>query len=226
MKTKKTHRANIERLRSLFIQAGFIIVLSFVLIAFEWSYPESNVHSLDLSGNKGIYEPEMINTIQEKPEVKPPEPKFAAVLTIVDEKDSISHEYIPLSTEVTTKTVIPIILPPDKPEKNVDEGYLISAEIMPTFRNGGLDRFIDWVYREVKYPEAALANNVQGRVTAQFVVNREGKVESIRILQSNDPAFSEEVKRVLSGSPLWEPGIQNGKFVRVAFVIPVVFKIQ
>lgn len=68
--------------------------------------------------------------------------------------------------------------------------------------------------------------NVQGRVTMQFVVNKDGSIVDVTVLRGVDPALDKETVRVISGMPKWKPGKQRGKPVRCKYTVPVTFKLQ
>lgn len=108
-----------------------------------------------------------------------------------------------------------------------DEPFLI-AETMPTFQNGDLNNFRQWVQMQVRYPAEAMKNNIQGRVVTSFVIERDGSISNIQILQAPDKLLAEEARRVIETSPAgaWSPGRQRGRTVRVKFTIPVDFMIQ
>lgn len=108
------------------------------------------------------------------------------------------------------------------PQDN-DQLFLI-AETMPSFRGGDLNTFRAWVQENVKYPVEALKNNIQGRVILSFVVERDGSVSNIRILQTPGKTLSEEALRVIAASPKWKPGAQRGQTVRVKYTLPVDFR--
>jgi protein TonB len=67
---------------------------------------------------------------------------------------------------------------------------------------------------------------IQGKVYASFVVNKEGHVENIRIVKGVDPLLDNEVVKALEASPRWKPGKQRDVPVKVIFTIPIVFKIN
>lgn len=110
-------------------------------------------------------------------------------------------------------------------EQNAEEEAYLIAEQMPQFQGGDLNAFRGWVQTQVKWPAEAVAKKIRGRVVASFVVEKNGAVGSIRIIQSPDKLLSDEVLRVLSSSPAWTPGRQRGAVVRVRFVIPVDFTV-
>ncbi len=76
----------------------------------------------------------------------------------------------------------------------------------------------------MKFPAEALEAGIQGRVVASFVVEADGTVSSVRIIQSPDPILSREVVRVLAASPKWTHGSKGGEPVRVKYTLPVDFR--
>ena len=115
--------------------------------------------------------------------------------------------------------------------KNAEEEDLpfISADIMPQFMGGDLLAFRSWVMQNLRYPEAAMKEGKEDMVVTQFVVNRHGYIDynRIDIIQSEYPdIFGEEVKRVISTSPRWTPGFNNGNAVSVSFMLPITFKLE
>ena len=117
-------------------------------------------------------------------------------------------------------------------ETEDDQPFLI-AETMPLFpmQEGGnpgygdLNTFRAWVQKNIKYPAEAFRNGEQGRVVLSFVVEKDGSVSNIQILQTPGKAFSEETRRVVAASPKWKPGEQRGEKVRVIYTLPVDFRI-
>lgn len=106
----------------------------------------------------------------------------------------------------------------------VDDEPFLSSEQMPIFQGGGLEKFRNWVQQNVKFPQFALMNGIQGRVTLTFVIERDGRLTDIQVLQSPDRSLSEEAIRVLSKSPKWLPGLQQNTPVRVKYTLPVDFR--
>ncbi|MFI3285940.1 MAG: M56 family metallopeptidase [Rikenellaceae bacterium] len=99
-----------------------------------------------------------------------------------------------------------------------------TPEKMATFEGGDLRSFQTWVMSHIKYPTAAAKAGVQGTVTLSFVVDKNGTIGDIEVLQSPDEALSKEAIRVVkSSSKKWEPAIMNGKKVSTNYKLPVVF---
>ena len=83
---------------------------------------------------------------------------------------------------------------------------------------------LQWIADNVRYPEMALKQKAEGKVTVRFVVTAEGKVGEAIILQSDNQIFNEEALRLVNSMPLWKPGSQGGKKVNVYAMAPVEFR--
>lgn len=103
---------------------------------------------------------------------------------------------------------------------------VVKADKMPSFQSGGLEDFRRWVMTQVRFPKEMLDKDIRGRVVAAFIVDTDGNVSNVDILQSPDKAFSNEVIRVLMNSPKWEAGMSEGKPVKVKYTIPIDFAIH
>jgi protein TonB len=76
-----------------------------------------------------------------------------------------------------------------------------------------------------QYPAEAQEKGIQGKVYAQFVINEEGNIESIR-LRGPDKQLEDEVRRIVQSLPQMQPGKQKGRPVKVPFSIPVNFVLE
>lgn len=110
-------------------------------------------------------------------------------------------------------------------DSTAKEEVFMVAEQMPEFP-GGMKEMLKFLQENVKYPENAMKNNVQGRVIVQFVIEKDGTPTEFKVLRSVDPDLDAEALRVLQTMPKWKPGMQRGKIVRVKFTVPVSFKLQ
>ena len=106
------------------------------------------------------------------------------------------------------------------------EPALLKAEVMPKFEGGDLNKFRNWVQMHIKYPKIAQEQVIQGRVIAEFVVEKDGTVSFSKILESPHESLSAEVEGAIRHSPNWTPGTNGGKPVRVKMSIPVNFAIR
>ncbi len=104
-----------------------------------------------------------------------------------------------------------------------DESIIFRAvEVSPAFP-GGEAAFGKFLQAHIKYPELARQNGISGKVFLQFVVEIDGSLTDIKAVKNPGSGLGEEAIRVLKTSPRWNPGIQNGRHVRVQYTIPVNF---
>jgi protein TonB len=96
------------------------------------------------------------------------------------------------------------------------------VEDLPQFP-GGASEFMKWLTRNLKYPVSASNRKIKGKVVAQFIVNKDGSVSDLELLQKLDPSCDREVLRVLRMMPKWQAGLMDAKPCRTKVCIPVVF---
>ncbi|MGI4727561.1 MAG: energy transducer TonB [Janthinobacterium lividum] len=113
-----------------------------------------------------------------------------------------------------------------KTEGTGDEVVPFTAiEKLPTFP-GGMEAWAKFLSKNLRYPEQASSDGVSGRVYMSFIVEKDGRITDIQVSRPAGHGFDEEAKRVLKLAPVWSPGIQNGKPVRVRYTMPINFTIQ
>ena len=111
-----------------------------------------------------------------------------------------------------------------KVEKAEKEAFDV-VEQMPQFP-GGPAALMQFLSSNVKYPKEAFEKGIQGRVIANFVVEKDGSITEARIVKSVDPLLDAEALRVVGTMPNWAPGTQNGEPVRVKYTVPITFRLQ
>ena len=117
-----------------------------------------------------------------------------------------------------------VIAQPEPPKEEETKIFEV-VEQMPSFP-GGQAALFEFLSKNIRYPVVAEENGIQGRVTVQFVVEKDGSVTDVRIMKSVDPSLDKEAERVVKSMPKWIPGKQNGSPVRVNYYVPVVFRLQ
>ena len=100
------------------------------------------------------------------------------------------------------------------------------VEQMPEYPDGGMAGLMEYFKKNMRYPEAAKEAGMQGRVTVQFVVNKDGSISGAKVLRSVEPDFDAEAIRLVNAMPKWKPGMQDGKPVPVKFTVPVKFMLD
>lgn len=117
------------------------------------------------------------------------------------------------------------IAAPEPPKHEEENKVFDVVEQMPSFP-GGPAALMKYLSENMRYPAVAEENGIQGRVTVQFVVEKDGSVTDVKTMKSVDPALDREAERVVKSMPKWIPGKQNGSAVRVKYFVPVVFRLQ
>lgn len=105
-----------------------------------------------------------------------------------------------------------------EPDKTV---YTI-VEKQPEFP-GGRQALENYLLTTVRYPEEAKKAGVKGRVIVSFIVEVDGQFTNIDILKELGFGCDEEALRAVRAMPLWAPGSQSGKPLRVKFNLPILF---
>ena len=90
---------------------------------------------------------------------------------------------------------------------------------------GGFQELMKFLATNVRYPEAAIKTNTQGRVIVSFVVNTDGSISDERVVRSISPELDAEALHVVGNMPNWKPGMQNGQLVRVKYTLPINFRL-
>lgn len=131
------------------------------------------------------------------------------------------------------KNVAPPPPPPPPPteEKKIsaspeeEEAPFVVVEEMPMFPGGDAE-LLKYLGENTQYPEAAKANNIQGRVIIRFCVTAKGGVSQISVLKGVSPDLDAEAIRVVSTLPEFQPGKQSGKAVPVWYMVPITFTLK
>ncbi|MFB6341537.1 TonB family protein [Saccharicrinis sp. FJH62] len=109
----------------------------------------------------------------------------------------------------------------DKPA--VDENVVFQiVEQMPEFP-GGSDAMMKFISDNLDYPVEAQKNKIQGKVYVNFIVEKDGTVDNIKVVRSVDQLLDKEAVRLIKAMPKWSPGKQRGKNVRVSYMLPINF---
>ena len=229
MEIKKSPKADLENKKMLFLEIGLVIALAVAGTAFAISSkPEPEPYTPPKQDVRE-QEFEMDRTVQEQ-EQQPEQQKaktqvLADVLTIVSNDTKIDTPDLLFSDDASAFDDFEFEVE-EVVENIVEEEIFVTAEEMPTFQGGDLSKFRNWVMQNVKYPQIALENGIQGNVVVKFVVEKDGKLSNIQVLQTPDKTLADAAVQVLQKSPKWKPGKQRNKPVRVTYTLPVSFKIQ
>ena len=225
MEIKKSPKADLQNKRGLLLEIGLVISLALVILAFAYTPKEHRIDQID--DNTAIVEEQIIEITRQ--DQKPPEPPkkvevkvIADLLQVVTNDTKITTEVDFVDFDEETEVIQQVEV---QEEEIVEDQPFLVAETMPSFQGGDLNTFRNWVQQNVKFPTIALENGIQGRVVLSFVIEKDGRLTNIQVLQTPDRSLSEEAIRVLNKSPKWSPGKQRNQVVRVKYTLPVDFRV-
>ena len=229
MEIKKTEKANLENKKLLFVEIGLVISLAITFFAFEWTSKETKVSTLEDTAEV-ILEEEIIPITQETPPPPPAAPKIPILsdqIDIVDDEIELDDDMF-MNLEDDASLGVEIMDYVEVEEEVVEEEAIPFqlVEEKPSFQGGDANQFSKWVNQRLVYPEIAKENGVQGRVTLQFTVEKDGSVTKVKVLRGVDPSLDKEAVRVVSQSPKWKPGKQRDRAVPVTYTFPVIFQLR
>lgn len=226
MELKKSPKADLQNKKGIFSLIGLILSLLIMIGMFSWSKSELTFEKIVES--EATIEQDVVEiTRQEPPKLEIPKvtaPTVSDIIEVVksdtklDSNNDLFTQDFGEDTQIAIKSV-------EKEEEVLEEDVpVLLAEKMPTFEGGDQTKFKNWVQGKVVYPAVAEENNITGRVTCSFVIEKDGKISNIVVVQSPDKSLSDECIRVMKMSPKWTPGEQRGKPVRVKVIVPINFK--
>lgn len=250
-------RQDISRLshnRSIYLKVGFIIAISFSILAFQWEVqvPDNSDYEIVDAGEMDIIE-NLPPRTKEKKKALPPPPLIKTVSTEIEDIDVVftpepvietteiikkSNPDAPTIQPVVKKEIKKIVIKKPEPKKQEEPPIVFFAEQMPRFpgceAEGLSDRelkkcaekeFFAFLSKELHYPTMAREAGVKGTVVVQFVVNEDGELSDIEIVKDIGAGCGRESVRVAKKMPKWIPGKQRGQPVKVRMRLPIKFKL-
>ena len=125
----------------------------------------------------------------------------------------------------TAKPVEVKYIPAEVTEKLQGTPFFEVVEQMPEYP-GGMAAALEYIQKNMRYPETAKKNGTQGRVTVQFIVDKEGNVTEPKVIRAVDKDLDAEAIRLVGTMPKWKPGMQKGQAVAVKYTLPVMFRLE
>lgn len=237
MENRKNPNADLESKKGIFFQIGLVIVLGAVFLAFEWK--TYSFESIELQGNVIAEVNEELIPITWSPSEPPPPPPPPAsepeILKLVDdiENKREAMETVPI---VKTKTIEVI----EQPEEKIDEyiPYGSNAQ-MPVFpgcelmeeefrRNCTYKKIQKFIASKIRYPEELKRSRIEGKLYLEFVIDKNGDVNNIKLLRGIDGGerLTEESIKAVKKLPQFQPAVQQGRAVGVVYRLPVKFELN
>ena len=226
MELKKSPKADLNNKRGLLLEIGLVVSLLLVIAAFAYTPKEYRIEIV----TEYVAPVEEEITEVTRQDQKPPEARKKVEVEVITDMLEVVTNDTKITTDVdfaefdeNTEVIQQVEV---KEEVIEDDQPFLIAETMPSFQGGDLNKFRTWVQQNIRFPQIALENGIQGRVVLSFVIEKDGRLTNIQVLQSPDRSLSDEAIRVLSKSPKWSPGKQRNQVVRVKYTLPVDFRVQ
>ena len=211
---RKVKKADLRLSYNLHLQLGFIVSIAIFITLFKVNIPTKVPSPILIEEQEEIFIEEVIQTKQIE---TPPPPPRPPVPVEVPNDEILEDEIIDLDTELDLDGPLDLPPPPPKSEETQDDFFVV-VEQMPQLIGG-----LASLQKKVKFPEMARRAAIEGRVTIQFIVNEQGKVENPRVIRGIGGGCDEEaLKAVMTAR--FKPGMQRGRPVRVQYSLPIVFR--
>ena len=236
MEVKKSKKADLEGQKSTSMLIGYIFALGAIFAAFEWTTREYKETEPVVFAAYAQMEEEVPPVTQPIFQMAPPPPQevpqVPEILDIVDDNEEIEEEEVQ-SSEETNEAIIgpsaPATGAPMGPtiiqEESDEDDIFQVVEEMPEFP-GGEAKLLEYLAKNIKYPERAREQGVQGRCIIEFVINKDGSVVEPKVVRSLEAQCDNEAMRVIRTMPKWKPGKQRDRAVKVTYTFPVIFQLR
>lgn len=232
MTQNKTNRANLENKRGFFLEIGAILALAIMVTAFEWPSVVSRADDLGSLDGLSIEDVDMVPIT--RTEIAPPPPPaakqhVAEIIEIIDNEAKV--EGFSVDAEADNSTAIEFVDIDDiEPEPDIEEPEELiydpfSLEEQAAYPGGDL-ALRKFIAENIRYPEMAKENDIQGTVYVRFLVDKDGSVTGIEVVRGVDPLLDKEATRVISKLQAFKPAKYMGKPVKTRMVMPVKFVLQ
>ena len=229
MEIKKSEKASLENKRLIFVEVGLVAALLVVYASLEISTRAQEVAVLQ--GNTQIAGDDDVFVVHL--ETPPPAPQAPVLPMLSDELDSVDDDVtVELDFQSLDDTDVPVdireYIQQEVVQEEVEEEviFAINVDEKPTFNGGDANEFSKWVNSRLVYPEAAKENGIEGRVTLQFTIDKDGRLGDVKVLSTPDETLAQEAVRVVSSSPKWKPGKQRDRAVKVSYTFPVIYRLR
>lgn len=232
---------------------GLAAALALSVIGLNWtSYDKKVIIPTGALAFDDEIQVEVPRTAEPPPPPPPPPPPVVQEIKVTEEKIEEKVEFVDQSIQEETvveappppapKKEAPPPPPPPPPPKNEPDEIFKVVEETPRFPGcedkGSMDekkkcadeKMLQYLYKNIKYPNIAKENGVQGRCVVTFVVEKDGRITDAKVVRDIGGGCGEEALRVVNSmnemGERWKPGKQRGNAVRVQFNLPVTFKLN
>ena len=231
LEIKKSREADLERRWLQRFLLGLVLSVALFFIALEYNItPDDPLDDPDLFEQFAM-DPELSSLLRPENELAlapkaEPKPTTRIVIAEEETEPEPQQEEAPVETDAGTDMEAQEdeeeLLPP--PDDDDEVKSIRVVEDLPQFPGGPVE-MMKWLTRNLKYPKQSEQLKHQGKVVAEFIVNKDGSITDVRIVDSLTPLCDREVLRVLRMMPRWTAGVMDGQPCRTKVCIPVVFRL-
>jgi protein TonB len=222
MAIRKTPKADLRSKHGIYVQAGMILALSMLIVAFRVNLENESEFQIEMVEQEVVQMEEIPQTEQVE---KPPPPPRPPVPVEVPDDEVLEDDDLDLDAMLDLDEEI-VDLPPPPPDVVEEEEpeIFVIVEDMPTMIPDNTQGMIN-LQRSITYPEIAKKAGVEGRVIVQFVVDEQGNVRDPVVVRGIGAGCDEEaIKAVLDVK--FRPGRQRGQPVQVKMSLPITFRLR
>lgn len=237
MESKKTSKADLNEKRGTFFVLGIILALSLLFVSLEYTSKEFDSFLEDEYLDDLAQDFELLPSMdeEEEPETASPQERTTVLTENIKVTEEVSSEID--NTSIPTPLIEQEVTDDMANEKETDEqtppNVAEQAEEPIQFRiveqypefPGGMTEYMKWLTRNLRYPDIARSQKIQGKVVVQFIVNQDGTIADAKVVKSVNPHLDREAMRVIRMMPSWKPGIQDNKPCKTMVAVPIVFKL-
>jgi periplasmic protein TonB len=218
MALRKTDKADLRKRYPLFVQAGMVLTLTLLIVAFRLDMRVNDNFEVTLVDQEVVQMEEMVQTQQvEKP---PPPPRPPVPVEVPDDEVLLDDELdLDMSLDIDEVPDLPPP-PPPKEEEEAEPEIFVIVEQSPELIGG-----LPGLQKKIKYPEIAKKAGVEGRVFLQFIVDEQGNVSDPIVTRGIGAGCDEEAVRAILEAK-FKPGKQRGKAVKVKMSLPITFRLK
>lgn len=243
MELKKNPSVDPKRNSKLYFQVGLVAIMLLTYVAIELKSADPIIVNESLSlTNNFVEEEETIITLPPVQRLPPPPPPAPEVIQVVKDEIKLDEKKIE-TTEVDENKAVVVVQASDIGGEGdyddiPDELPFAVIEDIPLFpgcekvhKSKRLDCFNEKMAAHIKknfqYPQRAADDEIQGRVSVQFMIDKEGNVTNIQMKgPKGGELLEKEAERIIAKLPKFTPGKQRGKPVKVKYGLPINFKLQ
>jgi protein TonB len=217
---RKNPNSNLNNHYTVLLEGGLVVALVLFIIAMNVHIRPSNNNGPVAQKQQVVKMKKVHQTEQKK---KPPPPSAPVVPVKVPNDVALKNQHVTFDVDLSNHQDLPA--PPKEhhasKSKSSQEKIFVAVGKMPKLKGGYVA-----LQKKVKYPAQCRNANIQGRVTVQFVVNKQGKPTNVHVTRGIGGGCDEAAVTAVKKYARFTVGRQRGKPVKVQMSLPIVFRLQ